>query len=139
MGNKTLKYLTYLLFAITIVIAVLFLIRNNGDGAMVSTVLTWAIILLVIAIVLAVLLFLATLTKGGNVKKMLGVLIAFVVLLVIAYILAPGSEVEISKSVKAPTPAVLKMTDTSLILSIILLVVAILAAIGGSFIRRINK
>lgn len=137
--NKTLKYLTYLLFLVSAVIAVLFLIRNTGGEEMVGTVLTWAYILLAVAIVLAVLLFITALTKGGNVKKMLGVIVAFVVLLIIAYVLAPGNEVEISRSVPKPSAGVLKMTDTALILSIILLVGAILAAIGGSLIRRIKN
>ncbi len=139
MGNKTLKYLTYALFLVTVVIAILFLVTNKGGEEMVSTVLTWAYILLAVAIFLALLLFVTALTKGGNVKKMLGVIIAFVVLLIIAYLLASGKPVEISQSVKQPTAGVLKMTDTSLIMSIILLVGAVLAAIGGGLIRRIKN
>lgn len=139
MGNKTLKYLTYALFLVTAIIAVIFLITNDGGEQMVGTVLTWAYILLAVAIVLAILLFVTALRKGGNVKKMLGVIIAFAVLLLIAFIFAPGKEVEISQSVSKPSAGVLKMTDTALILSIILLIGAILAAIGGSLIRRIKN
>lgn len=139
MGNKTLKYLTYALFLVTVVIAILFLVTNKGGEEMVSYVLNWAYILLAVAIFLALLLFVTALTKGGNVKKMLGVIIAFVVLLIIAYLLASGKPVEISQSVKQPTAGVLKMTDTSLIMSIILLVGAVLAAIGGGLIRRIKN
>lgn len=139
MGNKTLKYLTYALFLVTAIIAVIFLITNDGGEQMVGTVLTLAYILLAVAIVLAILLFVTALRKGGNVKKMLGVIIAFAVLLLIAFIFAPGKEVEISQSVSKPSAGVLKMTDTALILSIILLIGAILAAIGGSLIRRIKN
>ena len=107
MGNKTLKYLTYALFLVTAIIAVIFLITNDGGEQMVGTVLTWAYILLAVAIVLAILLFVTALRKGGNVKKMLGVIIAFAVLLLIAFIFAPGKEVEISQSVSKPSAGVL--------------------------------
>ena len=137
--NKALKYLTYALFLVSAIIAIIFLFTNDGGSQMVGTVLTWAYILLAVAIVLALFLFITALRKGGNVKKMLGVLVAFIVLLILAFVFAPGSEVEISQSVPKPSAGVLKMTDTALILSIILLVGAILAAIGGSLIRRIKN
>lgn len=140
MENKSLKYIKYALFIISVIIGILFLVKNTGGEEMVGTILNWAYILLAIAIVLSILLFITALTNGGNIKKMLGVIVVFAILLLIAYLVAPGTEVELSTNVsERPTPGVLKMADTSLILSIILLVVAILAAIGGSFIRRIKN
>lgn len=140
MKSKFLKIFTYILFAITVVITILFLIGNKGDDTYVSTVLGWAYILLALAIVLAIFLFITALRKGGNVKKMLGVMVAFVVVLLIAYILAPGSEVALSPSIKElPSHGVLKMVDTSLIFAIILLVVAVLVAIGGGLFKRIKN
>ncbi|GEM_PF-1142701 len=138
MENKSLKFIKYALFLVSAILAILFLVKNTSDNkeAMVEPMLTWSYILLCIGICLALVLFFVAISKGGNIKKIFTVIAIFAVMLVIAYLIAPGSEVEVSKSVDKPTPAVLKMTDTFLILSVILLVGAFVAAIVGSLFKR---
>jgi len=136
MKNKA-KIILYVLLAISVVIGVIFLISNKGseDDTMVSPLLNWAYILLGIGILLAIFLpLLYPSGKGG--KKTLINIGVFVIVLVISYLLASGNEVAISQSVEKPTHGVLKMTDTVLIMSIILLVVAILVTIFGSFLKK---
>ncbi|MBO7561883.1 MAG: hypothetical protein J6X91_03900 [Bacteroidales bacterium] len=136
MKNKA-KIILYVLLAISVVIGVIFLLSNKGegDGTMVSPLLNWAYILLAIGILLAIFLpLLYPSGKGG--KKTLINIGLFVAALVVSYLLASGNEVAISQSVEKPTHAVLKMTDTVLIMAIILLVVAILVTIFGSFIKK---
>jgi len=136
MKNKA-KIILYVLLAISVVLGLVFLFTNKGegDGTMVSPLLNWAYILLGLGILLAVFLpMIYRSGKGG--KKTLRNVIFFVAALVISFLLASGNEVSLSASVEKPTHAVLKMTDTVLIMSIILLVVAILVTIFGSFLKK---
>ena len=136
MKNKA-KIILYILLAISVVIGLVFLFTNKGegDGTMVSPLLNWAYILLGIGIILAVFLPMIYRTGKGGKKTLINIGI-LVLALVISYVLASGNEVAPSSSVEKPTHAVLKMTDTVLIMSIILLVVAILVTIFGSFLKK---
>ena len=136
MKNKS-KLILYVLLAISVVIGVAFLFLNKGtgDGTMVSTILNWAYILLAIAILLAIFLPMVYRSGRGGKKTLINICV-FLGALVISYLLASGNPVSLSSSVAEPTHGTLKMTDTVLIMSIILLVVAILVTIFGSLLRR---
>ncbi len=137
MKGKSLKFILYLLLLVSVVIGVMFLVLNQGqsDGTMVSPLLNWAYILLGVAILLAI--FTPILFRNGRGgKKTLVEIIVLAAVVLLAFLLASGKPVALSPSVSQPTDAVLKMTDTALITSIILLVGAICAAIFGSLLRR---
>lgn len=133
--KKRARIILYILLAVSVVIGLLFLFTNKGDETMVSPLLNWAYILLGCGILLAIFLPLIFRSGKGGKKTLMNIGI-FVIALVVSYLLASGNEVALSASVEKPTHAVLKMTDTVLIMSIILLVVAILVTIFGSFLKK---
>ncbi|MBP5228952.1 MAG: hypothetical protein J6Z32_02255 [Bacteroidales bacterium] len=135
MKNKSLKLFFYVLLIISVVIGLAFLFFNGDDNKMVSPILNWAYILLFIGIVLAVILPLIFRSGRGG-KKTLWELVILVAVLLVSFLLASGNAVSLSPSVPEPTHGTLKMTDTVLITSIILLVGAILATIFGSLLRK---
>ena len=134
---KKSKLILYILLAISVVIGLIFLFTNKGTGddTMVSPLLNWAYILLAIGILLAIFMPIVYRSGRGGKKTLIGI-VFFVGVLLISFLLASGNEVSLSPSVEKPTHFVLKMTDTVLIMSIILLVVAILATIFGSFLKK---
>ncbi len=134
---KKSKLILYILLAISVVIGLIFLFTNKGTGddTMVSPLLNWAYILLAIGILLAIFMPILYRSGRGGKKTLIGI-VFFVGVLLISFLLASGNEVSLSPSVEKPTHFVLKMTDTVLIMSIILLVVAILATIFGSFLKK---
>lgn len=135
MKNKSLKLFFYVLLIVSVVIGLAFLFFNGDDNRMVSPILNWAYILLFIGIVLAVVLPLFFRSGRGG-KKTLWELVILVAVLLVSFLLASGNAVSLSPSVPEPTHGTLKMTDTVLITSIILLVGAILATIFGSLLRK---
>ena len=135
MKNKSLKLFFYVLLIISVVIGLAFLFFNGDDNKMVSPILNWAYILLFIGIVLAVILPLIFRSGRGG-KKTLWELVILVAVLLVSFLLASGNAVSLSPSVPEPTHGTLKMTDTVLITSIILLVGAIFATIFGSLLRK---
>ncbi len=135
MKNKSLKLFFYVLLIVSVVIGLAFLFFNGDENRMVSPILNWAYILLFIGIVLAVVLPLFFRSGRGG-KKTLWELVILVAVLLVSFLLASGNAVSLSPSVPEPTHGTLKMTDTVLITSIILLVGAILATIFGSLLRK---
>lgn len=135
MKNKSLKLFFYVLLIISVVIGLAFLFFNGDENRMVSPILNWAYILLFIGIILAVVLPLVFRNGRGG-KKTLWELVILVAVLLVSFLLASGNSVSLSPSVPEPTHGTLKMTDTVLITSIILLVGAILATIFGSLLRK---
>jgi hypothetical protein len=135
MKNKSLKLFFYVLLIVSVVIGLAFLFFNGDENRMVSPILNWAYILLFIGIVLAVILPLIFRSGRGG-KKTLWELVILVAVLLVSFLLASGNAVSLSPSVPEPTHGTLKMTDTVLITSIILLVGAILATIFGSLLRK---
>ncbi len=135
MKNKSLKLFFYVLLIVSVVIGLAFLFFNGDENRMVSPILNWAYILLFIGIILAVVLPLFFRSGRGG-KKTLWELVILVAVLLVSFLLASGNAVSLSPSVPEPTHGTLKMTDTVLITSIILLVGAILATIFGSLLRK---
>lgn len=135
MKNKSLKLFFYVLLIVSVVIGLAFLFFNGDENRMVSPILNWAYILLFIGILLAVVLPLFFRSGRGG-KKTLWELVILVAVLLVSFLLASGNAVSLSPSVPEPTHGTLKMTDTVLITSIILLVGAILATIFGSLLRK---
>lgn len=136
MKNRA-KVILYILLAISVVIGLAFLFMNKGgkDETMVSPLLNWAYILMGAGILLAIFLpMIYRSGKGG--KKTLMNFGIFAIALVASYLLASGNPVQLSQSVEEPSRLVLKMTDTILIMSIILLFVAIFVTIFGGLIIR---
>lgn len=130
MNSKSLKIVKYALFIISVIVGVCFYVFNGDNNAMVSTILNWALVLIVasIALVLVLPLFFRN-GKGG--KKSLLEFGLLIVLLILSYLFASGNEVSLAGGVKMPSRSVLRWTDTLLILSILLLVIAFLAAVLG--------
>ncbi len=137
MKGKSLKIFFYLLLIVSVAIGLLFLFLNKGesDDTMVSPLLNWAYILLGLGVLLA--LFLPLIYRSGKGGKSTLRNLGFVVaVLVISWLLASGNPVQSLSLSEEPSKAVLKMTDTVLIMSIILLAVAILTTIFSSLLRR---
>lgn len=142
MNNKSLKTVKIALLIISFALGVVFYLMNGDDNRMVSTLLTWAYILVGVSAVCAIILPMMFRSGRGG-KKTLVEVIIFVALLVVSYLVASGSEVELPGGQVNPSHGVLKRTDTLLILSAILLAGAILAALFGGLYKgkgqKLNK
>lgn len=133
MNSKSLKIVKYALLIISVIVGVCFYVLNGDNNAMVSTILNWALVLIIAAIALVLVLPVFFRNGKGGKKNLLefGLL---AVLLILSYLFASGNEVALAGGVQMPSDSVLKWTDTLLILSILLLVVAFLAAaLGGLY------
>ncbi len=130
MNSKSLKIVKYALFIISVIVGVCFYMFNGDGNAMVSTILNWAYVLIILAIALVLVLPIFFRNGKGGKKNLLefGLL---AVLLILSYLFASGNEVALAGGVHMPSHSVLKWTDTLLILSILLLVIAFLAAVLG--------
>ncbi|MGM9774815.1 MAG: hypothetical protein ACI3Y2_06410, partial [Candidatus Egerieousia sp.] len=123
MNSKSLKIVKYALLIISVIVGVCFYVLNGDNNAMVSTILNWALVLIIAAIALVLVLPVFFRNGKGGKKNLLefGLL---AVLLILSYLFASGNEVALAGGVQMPSHSVLKWTDTLLILSILLLVVA---------------
>ncbi len=133
MNSKSLKIVKYALLIISVIVGVCFYVLNGDNNAMVSTILNWALVLIIAAIALVLVLPVFFRNGKGGKKNLLefGLL---AVLLILSYLFASGNEVALAGGVQMPSHSVLRWTDTLLILSILLLVVAFLAAaLGGLY------
>ncbi len=138
MSNKLLKYFSYVLLAVSAIIAIYFYMDTASDARTVAL-LNWTYILFGLAIVAA--LVLPLFNMFGNpkaVKRSIRNLVIVVVVCGAAYLLASGDPVPVSAAVKT-TPADFKMTDTLLIITYVLTAAAILAIIAGSIVNIIRN
>lgn len=133
------KYLKYLLYILLLVSAALILIFYGSGFAdsMVTMVLNWSAVLIGAALVgtLCMPLFFSS---GKGMKGSLIKLGVVVVLCVVSYVFASGDPVQTSVSVE-PTATALKLTDTGLVMTTILFVVALLAIFSGGIISTIRN
>lgn len=133
---KYIKYLSYILLAISAIIIIVFYTSGFSDGTL-SLVLNWAFILMGVALLGAIILpmFFST---GKGIK---GTLIKFgvvVVLCVVSYFAASGDPVQVTTNVEA-TGSELKLTDAGLIMTTILFVIAVLAILSSSVMSTIRN
>ncbi len=133
---KYLKYLSYILMAVSAVLMIVFYASGYTDE-MITTVLNWTAILMVACLVGAICLpFFFSSGKGlkGTIIK-IGVAAA---VCVVSYLIASGDPVQTSRNVEA-TANELKFTDTGLIMTTILFVIAIVAILSGGIINIVRN
>lgn len=149
---KFAKYIEYALLGLGLVFTVLFYVQSgsgifklsNLTDALSSTtmldgVLLWAYILIAVALLLVIVLSVAAMIQNPKSLKKTGFILGLsVVLIVASYFLASGAPVEANVA-KAPTFAQLKMTDTLLVLTYILLGATVLVLVGGSVANAVRK
>ncbi len=136
---KYLKYIQYLLFAISIVLLAVFYLTQTGSTTdkILDVNLFWAYALIGIGAALALFF---PLTKAFKSKKgiitLLIVIAGVVVVIGGCYLLAPGNPIEINQEVSAAT---FKFTDTALYVTYVFVAASIVAllwsAIRNSFKR----
>ena len=142
----------YILLALSAVAIVVFYVQNNtglfrlsnmaeamGTTNMIDGLLGWAYVLLFASIALVVILSIVNL--AGNRKALIRtclLLVIAVVLVGASFFLASGDPVAVNTSTP-PTAGELKLTDTLLILTYILMGGAVVALIWGSIKKYINK
>lgn len=134
--SKITKYLLYILFAVSLVFIIGFFVNQD---AMLDSFLYYTYALVGIAIVAAVVLpMIKMFSNPKGLKKMLMFLILAVVLVGLSYVLASGDPLLVKVNVPT-TENVLKLTDTGLILTYILAVVAFVAILSGGLIRLVRN
>lgn len=133
---KYLKYLLYILLAVSAVIIIIFYGSGYADG-MVSLALNWSAVLMVACLVGAICMPMFFSSGKGSKGSLIKIGIV-VVLCVVSYMLASGDPVQVSTTVES-TGTELKLTDTGLVMTTILFVVAILAIFSGGIISLIRN
>ncbi|HBG25097.1 MAG: hypothetical protein A2X17_02560 [Bacteroidetes bacterium GWF2_41_61] len=134
--SKFIKYLSYILLGLAVVITIAFF--TNKDG-MIDTFLGYAYILFGVAIVLA--LGLPLMQMVGNpksIKKVIYSLVLVVVVVGFSYMIASGDPLTTTLE-NEPTAATLKITDTGLIITYLLFFVSISAIVAGGVINMVKN
>lgn len=129
---KYLKYLSYVLLAVSAVLIIAFYATGTPEG-MVTTVLNWALILIVLALVSAVVMPMFF-SSGKGMKGTLIKLGVVLVLCLVSYLFATSAPLEVKVNVHH-TETALKFTDAGLILTCILLAGAFLSIVSGAIIN----
>ena len=133
--SKSAKIFTYIIYIISVIVCLGFYVFNGSQNKMVSTILNWGYILCALA-VLITLIMPFFYRSGGSSKKTLWEFGIVVLLCLVSFLIASGNPVDAHVSTP-PTHSTLKLIDTSLILSVVLLVVAFLfAVLSGLFKQR---
>lgn len=144
--SKIVKYLSYALLAISVVLVVAFYVEigpmsdaaiKSGESAMVPMLLNWALILLIACAVCAVIMPFFF-SSGKGIKGTLISVAVIVVLCGVSYLLASGDPVQANVNPE-PTFNELKWTDTGLIMTCILFAGAVLAILSGSVMSYIRN
>jgi hypothetical protein len=127
---KFVKYILYILLAVSALFMIAFFFNQE---AVLDSFLMYAYVLLGIAIVAVIGLPLINLFDNPKgLKKILFSLVAVVVLVGVSYLLASGAP--LSNANLHPTENVLKLTDTGLIVTYILIAISFLSILlGGVF------
>jgi hypothetical protein len=140
MSNKLIalitKIISWVIMGASIIVALIYFLRISGAEPEMETVvatpyINWAIVLLLVGAVLAVLFPLVHfILNPKNIAKVLISLGALAVVFVAAYLLADTTPIVTATSALEPNfsnPAVLRLADTGIIATYILLGTAILA------------
>jgi len=134
--SKFIKYLSYILLGLAVVITIAFFTNKEG---MIDTFLGYAYLLFGVALVLALgLPLLQMISNPKSLKKVLYSLILVVVVVGIAYTLASGDPLATTLD-KEPTASTLKITDTGLIITYLLFAASVTAIIAGAVINMVKN
>ncbi|MDP3437033.1 MAG: hypothetical protein Q8S04_07300 [Bacteroidales bacterium] len=134
--SKFIKYLSYILLGLAVVITIAFFTNKEG---MIDTFLGYAYLLLGVALVLALgLPLLQMISNPKSLKKVLYSLILVVVVVGLAYLLASGDPLATTLD-KEPTASTLKITDTGLIITYLLFAASVTAIIAGGIINLVKN
>lgn len=135
---KLVKYLSYLLLAVSAVLIVLFYAQGTPES-MVSTILGWAYILLAVALVS--MLVLPVFFRSGK-KTQKSTLIAagiFAVVVILAVVTSSSAPLEGVTTSVEPSASDLKFTDGAVMSAGLLIAVAFVAIIVGSLKNMFSK
>ncbi len=135
---KLVKYLYYLLLAVSAVLIVLFYAQGTPES-MVSTILGWAYVLIAVAVVS--MLVLPLLFKSGK-KVQKSTLIAygiFAVVVLVAVLFSSDAALEGVTTSVEPSASDLKFTDGAVMAAGLLIAVAFVSIIIGSLKNMFSK
>lgn len=135
---KLVKYLSYLLLAVSAVLIVLFYAQGTPES-MVSTILGWAYILLGIALVS--MLVLPVFFRSGKKTQKSTIIAAaiFAVVVILAVVTSSSAPLEGVTTSVEPSASDLKFTDGAVMSAGLLIGVAFVAIIVGSLKGMFNK
>ena len=139
--KKLSKITLWVLFAISIVLTVLYIMNTSGDNldAWTYTYLNWAYVMVGLSVLLIILLPILTFRQRTvKVKSLLLILVIAVVLVGGSFLLAPGTPVTMATG-SVVEGSVVKFTDTALYMTYILLAFSAIAIIGGSVYNALKK
>jgi len=139
--KKISKITVWVLFAISIILTVLYVLNIKGDSldAWTYTYLNWAYVMVGLSVLLIILLPILTFRQRTvKVKSLLLILAIAVVLVGGSYLLAPGTPVTMAAGV-VKEGTVVKITDTALYMTYILIAFSVIAIIGGSVYNALKK
>ncbi len=135
--SKLMKYLSYLLLGLGVLLTVLFFLNTDG---MTDTYLMYAYILFAVAVTLAIVLpLLNVINNPKSLKKILLSLVVVVVVVGLAYMLASGNPLTNVIIEPEPSPATLKVTDTGLIITYFLFGASVLAIFAGALVNMVKN
>ncbi len=136
--QKGLKIFSAVIFVLILIVAVLFY-ANPESETMVNIVIYFAYILTAIAILCTLILPLPLLFQYPKKLKKVGLsLLLVVVVFGIGYILSSGDPINLNIE-NQPSEQTLKLTDTGLIVTYILVAVSIITIVGGSVKSILDK
>ncbi len=136
--QKGLKIFSAVVFVLILIVAVLFYANPESEN-MVNVVIYFGYILLAIAILCTIVLPLPLLFQYPKKLKKVGFSILLVaVLFGIGYLLSSGDPISLNIETQ-PSEQVLKLTDTGLIITYILVAVSIITIVGGSVKSILDK
>lgn len=139
MYAKIAKWISWALIIISVILIIIGFAGDFGEGA-VDTVLKWAYVLFIAAVALIFILEIAV-SVSNNPKSLvkMGIgLLAVVVVALLAYVTASGSEL-VGYLGTPPTKGTLKLADTLLNLVYLLAVVAFLSIIFGEILATVRN
>ncbi len=135
---KLVKYLSYLLLAVSAVLIVLFYAQGTPES-MVSTILGWAYILLGVAVV-SMLVLPVFFRSGKKTQKSTLIAVAiFAVVVVLAVATSSSAPLEGVTTSVEPSASDLKFTDGAVMAAGLLIAVAFVAIIVGSLKNMFSK
>ena len=135
---KLVKYLSYLLLAVSAVLIVLFYAQGTPES-MVSTILGWAYILLALALVCMVVLPLFFRDGKKMNKSTLLAYGIFAVVVVVAVLFSSDAPLEGVTTSVEPSASDLKFTDGGVMAAGLLIAVSFVAILVGSLKGMFNK
>ena len=135
---KLVKYLSYLLLAVSAVLIVLFYAQGTPES-MVSTILGWAYILLGVALVSMLVLPLFFRSGKKTQKSTLIAIAIFAVVVIFAVATSSSAPLEGVATSVEPSASDLKFTDGAVMSAGLLIAVAFIAIIVGSLKGMFNK